>query len=97
VQNGVATIEAGGARVVVFVANPFVWDVNEPVIGSSANISVMIDAPSGTTPTSSSPVSVAIDATYDAAAETAAPVSVIIGASLENSQSVSGGVSVRIQ
>ena len=96
-QVGVATIGSGGLIAVVFVANPFVWDVNENVLGNSANVSVLIDSPLGTSPISASSVSVAIEAPYSSAVETAAPVSVIIDAPAGTSPTVSEGVSVKIQ
>ena len=97
VQLGVATLDAGDPRAVVFVANPFIGDVGDTVLGIGANVSVMIDSSLGTSPIGSNSVSVAVDTPYGTAVEAAAPVSVIFDTPSGNSTTVSGGVSVEIQ
>ena len=96
-QLGVATLDAGDPRSVVFVANPFIGDVGDTVLGIGANVSVMIDTPLGASPIGSNSVSVAVDTPYGTAVEAAAPVSVIFDTPSGNSTTVSGGVSVEIQ
>lgn len=111
-QAGVATIDAGDPRAVVFVTSSFTGDVSGLTTG---NISVYIDAPAGSSPAAATPVSVYLDAPagtspsvaapvsvyMDAAAGTSpsmtSPVSVYIDAPAGESPTVSGGVSVKIQ
>lgn len=95
-QLGISTIDAGDPRTIVFVANPFVWDVGESVHGRSSNVSVMIDAPAGTSPTAAAPVSVYMDAPSGTSASTATPVSVYMDAAAGTSPSTAVPVSVYV-
>ena len=92
-QLGDTTISSGEKRAVVFVTSPFSGDVN----GLAANrVSVMIDAPTGASPTAATPVSVVIDAPTGASPTTATPVSVIIDAPSGASPTAATPVSVII-
>jgi hypothetical protein len=108
-QAGVATIDAGGPRCVVFVDSPFSGDVSgltsrsvsvyidapSGVLSSSANpVSVYIDAPAGASSSSANPVSVYIDAPAGASSSSANPISVYIDAPAGESSGISNPVSV---
>jgi len=95
-QLGNTTISCGEKRAVVFVANPYVWDVGDTVLGSGGNVSVVIDSLPGTSPISVNPVSIIIDAPAGTSPATSNPVSVIINASAGTSPSTSNPVSVII-
>jgi len=97
ITSGVAMIDAGDPRAIVFVANPYVWDAGESVLGRSSNVSVMIDSPLGTSPASSSSVSVIFDTPAGTSPATSNPVSVIFDTPAGTSQAISGGISVQIQ
>ena len=92
-HNGVATISVGDTRTVVFVTSPFTGDVS----GLSAkNISVYIDAPSGTSPASALPISVYVDAPQGTSPATALPVSVYLDAPQGSSPATAPPVSVYV-
>ncbi|HEY6872048.1 MAG TPA: IPT/TIG domain-containing protein [Geobacteraceae bacterium] len=93
-QTGACTIDAGGAKAVVIVTSPFTGDVNGLAAG---RISVSIDAPSGTSPSTARAVSVSIDAPSGSSPSVANPVSVTVDAPAGTSPAIAGGVSVQIQ
>ncbi len=93
-QTGVATIDAGDPRAVVFVTAPFSGDVSGL---KSGNVSVLIDAPSGTSPSTARPVSVYVDAPSGTSPSSAQPISVYVDAPSGASPAVAGAVSVKIQ
>jgi YD repeat-containing protein len=97
-QLGVANISAGGPYAVVFVSNPFSHDENGDTFRAGAqSISVMINAPAGTSPSTAAPVSVAIDAPAGTFPSTANPISVAIDTPVGSSTTPSLPVSVNIQ
>lgn len=93
-QIGVAMIDAGDPRASVFVTSPFSGEVSGLRAGS---VSVSIDAPPGTSPSSAKPVSVSIDASMGTSPSMANPVSVIVDAPSGTAPTISGGVSAIIQ